>query len=145
MAIELYIYLNCVVLNLRYEFKCLRHIVLQSQSVTGTYFSCFAKKSKQKKATRARIGPRCPRSVVSQTIQLFVSLPHSVRLDGIFKSQLNVSGTALTLNLNIIKMTEKSLNRRQFTQKISPCEINGLVHRRVKSQTADSTQMQCLF
>ncbi len=67
----------------------------------GTDFLCFAKESKQRKATRARIGPRCPRSVVSQTIKLFVSLPHSVRLDGGFKPQLNERGTASTATLNV--------------------------------------------
>ena len=75
------------------------HRVLQSQSATGTYFLCFAKESKQRKATRARIGPRCPRSVVSQTIKLFVSLPHSVRLNGVFKPQINERGTASIPNL----------------------------------------------
>jgi len=40
---------------------------------------------------------------VSQTIKLFVSLPLSVRLDGIFKPQLNERGTASTANLDIAK------------------------------------------
>ncbi len=33
----------------------------------GTYLSCFAKRSKQEKATRAKSAPRCPCCVVSQT------------------------------------------------------------------------------
>jgi hypothetical protein len=55
----------------------------------STYFPCFAKESKQRKATRAKSAPRCPCFVVSQTIKLFVSLLAAVFATREFKPQLH--------------------------------------------------------
>ncbi|WP_231550526.1 hypothetical protein, partial [Chitinibacter sp. ZOR0017] len=57
-------------------FICLQFVIHHGLAAMrrGTYFPCFAKESKQRKASRTKSAPRCPCFVVSQTIKPFVSL-----------------------------------------------------------------------
>ncbi len=78
----------------QYPFQCLRHIALQSQSATGTHFLCFAKESKQRKATRGDPGSAVPLLVVSQTKYRLSLSSRGVRFNGL-KSLYSTSAASI--------------------------------------------------